>query len=56
MSSPRVTEAHELAPLIEGLQARLEDLVADGLDAIQREVPVYSGIEDVTSSPTCASA
>jgi hypothetical protein len=44
--STRVTEGHELAELIERLQARLDPLVADGLDAIQREVPAYAGIED----------
>ena len=35
-----------LTGLIESLQARLEALVSDGLDAIQREVPAYAGIED----------
>jgi hypothetical protein len=44
--SPKVTERHERAELIERLEARLDDLVADGLDAIQREVPAYAGIED----------
>ena len=46
MPSPKVTEWRELAELIERLKARLDDLVADGLDAIQREVPAYAGIED----------
>jgi hypothetical protein len=35
-----------LTGLIERLQARLEALVSDALDAIQREVPAYAGIED----------
>ena len=40
------TKGHELAELIESLLARLDALVADGLDAIQREVPAYAGIGD----------
>jgi hypothetical protein len=47
MPSPNVTgRRHELAELIKRLQAGLADLVADGLDAMQREVPAYAGVED----------
>jgi hypothetical protein len=44
--SPSVTRPRGLSELVKRLQARLGDLVADGLDAMQREVPTYAGIED----------
>jgi sugar diacid utilization regulator len=46
VASPKATKRDALAELVERLQARLDDLVADGLAAMQGEVPAYAGIED----------
>jgi hypothetical protein len=41
-----VVDVHELAVLVERVEARLDDLVSVGLEAIHREVPAYAGIGD----------
>lgn len=46
MSSRNERVRPQLVELIERLEARLGDLVAEGLAAIQREVPAYAGIDD----------